>query len=87
MFDDALDGAADAPATASLGGAADDALAAAVLRAALQKERPAAVEPEPVVEQPRMSLRDHRRAERKEATQHTDCVAKTRLLTMRCVGF
>ena len=50
---------------AALSAVGDDALAAAVLRAALQKERPAAVEPEPVVEQPRMSLRDHRRAERK----------------------
>ena len=52
---------------AALSAVGDDALAAAVLRAALQKERPAAVEPEPVVEQPRMSLRDHRRAERQRA--------------------
>ena len=52
---------------AALSAVGDDALAAAVLRAALQKERPAAVEPEPVVQEPRMSLRDHRRAERQRA--------------------
>ena len=50
---------------AALGAVGDDALAVAVLRAALQRERPAA-EPAPV-EPTRMSLRDHRRAERQRA--------------------